>query len=431
MGGLRVGVIGAGYVGLASAVCLAAKGLDTVCVESDANRVDALRRSVPVINEPMLGDLLEQGQNRGVLTFTTDHRCIADRDVVFVCVGTPTGEDGSADLRAIEAATSELGGGLRSGAVVVIKSTVPVGTCRRISERLTPHGISVVSNPEFLREGFAIWDFQHPDRVVIGSDDERAADTVATLYAGDTDAIMKMSLESAELAKYASNAFLAIKASYVNSLAQLCAGVGADVRDITRCMAADKRIGGHHLAPSPGWGGPCLPKDTAALMHIARTNGFPLAELESACETNASQCDRIIAALRRAHPRPLEDLRIGVLGLAFKAGTSDVRNSQAVAICARLQQLGAEVVAYDPKLDGIDAKRLPTQTAENAYVAAKQADAILLLTEWPEFALLDWSTIGRNTALGAIVVDTRNVLDPGVIQKAGLRYFGNGTNPGY
>ena len=431
MGNVRVGVVGAGFVGLASAVGLAAKGLDTICVESNAQRVDALRQAVPVINEPMLQELLEQGQSRGMLTFTTDHTRLADRDVIFVCVGTPKGQDGRADLRAVEAATLSLSTIMRPGSIVAIKSTVPVGTCRRLSECLAPHGISVVSNPEFLQEGRAIWDFQHPDRVVVGSDNERAADVVAAVYAGYTNAIMKMSFESAELAKYASNAFLAIKASYVNSLAELCAGVGADVRDITLCMAADDRIGRHYLSPSPGWGGPCLPKDTSALMHIARSHGFVLPEVESACRTNASQGDRIIAALRRARPRPLNQLRIGVLGLTFKAGTNDVRDSSAVAICARLQELGADVIAYDPERDNIDTELVPTAIAENAYVAAKLADAVLVLTEWPEFAVLDWSVIGRNAAVGAVVIDTRNLLDSATIHRAGLRYLGNGTSPGY
>jgi UDPglucose 6-dehydrogenase len=431
MSGVRVGVVGAGYVGLASAVCLAAKGLHTICVDSDADRVNQLRCGVPVIQEPRLEELLEQGQTRGVLTFTTDYRHLIDRGVVFLCVGTPTSDDGSPDLRAVESAVHELAGVLSPGSVLAVKSTVPVGTCRRISRRLAPHGICVVSNPEFLREGYAIFDFQHPDRVVVGSDDERGADIVATLYAGDTDAIMRMNLESAEIAKYASNAFLAIKASYVNSLAQLCARVGAEIPDVTRCMAADDRIGRHYLTPGPGWGGSCLPKDTAALMHIGRMHGIALAELESAWRTNAAQGARIVAALERAQKRPLGELRIAALGLTFKAGTSDIRNSSAVAICEQLQQMGAQVVAYDPLLDSIDAAQLTVPTAEDAYTATKKADAILILTEWPEFAVLDWSAVGRNASANAVVLDARNLLTPKKIQDAQLTYLGNGTSPGY
>jgi UDPglucose 6-dehydrogenase len=319
---------------------------------------------------------------------------------------------------------------LLPGAVVAVKSTVPAGTCRQLKERLGGRGIDTVSNPEFLREGYAVFDFQHPDRVVVGSDDKRAGDIVATLYAGDTDAILRMGLESAELAKYASNSFLAVKASYVNSLAQLCASVGADIRDVTRCMGADERIGREFLMPGPGWGGSCLPKDTAALVHTARARGITLSEVEAARETNSAQGDRVVAALRRLK-RPLDEARICALGLTFKAKTSDIRDSSAVAICLRLQRLGAEVTAYDPSLGSIDRTKLRVATAENAYLAAKDADAILLLTEWPEFAVLDWSVIGCEAADGAVVIDTRNLLDAKMIQDAQLSYLGNGTRAGY
>jgi UDPglucose 6-dehydrogenase len=288
-----------------------------------------------------------------------------------------------------------------------------------------------VSNPEFLREGYAIFDFQHPDRVVVGSDEELASDIVATLYAGDTDAILRMGLESAELAKYSSNAFLAVKASYVNSLAQLCGSVGADIRDVTRCMGADGRIGREFLMPSPGWGGSCLPKDTAALVHTARARGITLSEVEAARETNSAQSDRVVAALRRVLQRPADELRICALGLTFKANTSDIRDSSAVAICHRLQCLGAEVTAYDPWLDSIDRTKLRVATAGDVYLAAKDADAILLLTEWPEFAVLDWSVIRCEAADGAVVIDTRNLVDPKVIQDAQLSYLGNGTRASY
>jgi UDPglucose 6-dehydrogenase len=431
MTGMRVGVVGAGCVGLTSAVCLAAKGLDTVCVDSDADLIAQLRCGVPVLDEQGLQELLRQGLDRGVLSFTTEYSDLQDRDVVFVCVGTPTSVDGSVDLNAVESAVTDLAQVLLPGAVVAVKSTVPVGTCRQLSERLSGRGIDTVSNPEFLREGYAIFDFQHPDRVVVGSDDKRASDIVATLYAGDTDAILRMGLESAELAKYSSNSFLAVKASYVNSLAQLCASVGADIRDVTRCMGADERIGREFLMPSPGWGGSCLPKDAAALVHTARARGITLSEVEAARETNSAQGDRIVATLRRVLQRPLDELRIGAFGLTFKAQTSDIRDSSAVAICHRLQRLGAEVTAYDPRLGSIDRTKLRVATAEDPYLAAKDADAILLLTEWPEFAVLDWSAIGCEAADGAVVIDTRNLLDAKMIQDAQLSYLGNGTRAGY
>jgi UDPglucose 6-dehydrogenase len=427
----RIGVVGAGYVGLTSAVCLAGKKFDTVCVDSDPERVAQLRRGVAVIDEPDLDERLTAGLTGGTLQFDRDLARLHDRDVVLVCVPTPTNGDGGADLRAVQATVTGLAEVLRPGSVVAVKSTVPVGTCRRLSATLAARHIDTVANPEFLRESHAVFDFEHPDRVVIGADEDRAAATVARLYDDDTDEIIRMSLESAELAKYASNAFLAVKLSYVNSLAQLCADVGADIRDVTRCMAADQRIGRQFLSPGPGWGGSCLPKDTAALVRTGSEHGVALPEVVSARKTNAAQCERIIATLHRVLRRPLHDVRITALGLTFKAGTSDVRDSPAVAICTRLQRLGAQVTAYDPRLEAIDRSALTVATAGDAYVAAKDADAILVLTEWPEFAELDWPSIGRNAATGAVVIDTRNLLAANVLDDAGLGLLGNGTTAGY
>jgi UDPglucose 6-dehydrogenase len=430
-GKTRVGVVGAGYVGLTSSVCLAAKGIDTFCVDSDPRRVAELSRGVAVIDEPQLAELLRAGLDHATLRFATDYSALADREVVFVCVPTPTGADGSADLSAVESAVDELADVLRAGSVVAIKSTVPVGTCNRVSAQLTRRDIATVANPEFLREGHAIYDFCHPDRVVIGSAETHAANIVARLYADDTDTILRMSLESAELAKYASNAFLAVKLSYVNSLAELCAGVGADIADVTRCMGADGRIGRQFLAPGPGWGGSCLPKDTAALVHTGRAHGVALPEVESARKTNAAQGDRIIGTLRRVLDRPLAEARVAAFGLTFKAGTSDIRDSPAIAICAALQQAGAQVTGYDPRLDSIDRAQLKVPTAGDPYVAAKDVDAILVLTEWPDFVELDWRSIGRDAAAAAVVVDTRNLLNVSVIDGSDMAYLGNGTASGY
>jgi UDPglucose 6-dehydrogenase len=315
--------------------------------------------------------------------------------------------------------------------VVAIKSTVPVGTCRRLSTRLAARDIATASNPEFLREGHAIYDFCHPDRVVIGANDAVAADTVEQVYRGDTDTILRLSLESAELAKYASNAFLAVKLSYANSLAALCTQVGADIRDVTRCMGADPRIGREFLAPGPGWGGSCLPKDTAALLHTGRAHGVPLSEVAWARRTNHAQGERIITTLRRALKRPLRDVRVAAFGLTFKAGTSDIRDSPALTICAELQLAGALVTAYDPRLDSIDRAQLTVATEGDPYVAAKDADAILVLTEWPDFVELDWDSIGRDAASSAVVVDTRNILDRNMIGESSLAYMGNGVAGGY
>ncbi|HET7667419.1 MAG TPA: UDP-glucose/GDP-mannose dehydrogenase family protein [Mycobacterium sp.] len=429
---LRTAVIGAGYVGLTTAVCLAERDHDTVCVDVDADRVDQLRRGVVSIDEPGLPLLLRQGLEQGNLRFGCDYAELADRDVVFVCVATPSGSDGSANLASVDAAVDRLASVLREGTVLVVKSTVPVGTTRRLSKRLRPFGIHAVSNPEFLRESHAVYDFRNPDRVVIGTDDDEAADLVSKLY-GAGAATMRMSPESAELAKYASNAFLAVKISYANSLAQLCARVGATIDDVTRCMGADVRIGQHFLQPGPGWGGSCLPKDTAALLHTGRLNDVALPEVESARVTNAAQPGRITAALKTAMTTPLNRARVTALGLTFKAGTSDIRDSPALTICAELARTGAQITGYDPRLAAIDhaqLRRSAIVAVEDPYLAAKDADAIVVLTEWPEFRELDWPLIAEQ-APGAVVVDTRNLLDAELLGDAGLSYLGNGTPSGF
>jgi UDPglucose 6-dehydrogenase len=428
---LRVGVIGAGYVGLTSAVCLAERGHDTVCVDVDDGRVRRLAAGVATIDEPDLPELLEHGLRTDTLHFTTDYADLTDRDVVFVCVSTPSLPDGSADLRAVDSAVGSLASVLRPGAVVALKSTVPVGTTRRVGERLSDRGIHVVSSPEFLRESHAIQDFRHPDRILVGSDDAAPAEAVASLY--PPGPVLRTSPESAEVAKYASNAFLAVKISYTNSLARLCAQVGADIADVTRCMGADDRIGPHFLQPGPGWGGSCLPKDTAALLHTGRGRGVVLREVEAARATNAAQPVCIADTVGRAVDPPITEARVTVLGLAFKANTSDVRDSPALAVCAELAARGAQVTAYDPRLAGIDTEVLRRSTVvgvDDPYLASKGADAIVVVTEWPQFRGLDWARIA-DQAPGAVVVDTRNLLDAAAVTEAGLTCLGNGTHGGY
>lgn len=433
MSSTLVGVVGAGYVGLTSAVCLAASGVDTVCIDTDRRRVAELRVGYAAIDEPDISDLLRGGLAHGTLRVTDDYRMLADRDVVFVCVPTPTGDDGNADLRAVERVVALLADTMAPGSAVAVKSTVPVGSCRRLGETLAARGVHIVANPEFLREGFAVADFRHPDRVVIGADPRlrAAADRVAALYDVEPGDILRMSLESAELAKYASNAFLAVKLSFVNSLAQLSSRVGADIGDIARCMGADPRIGPRFLRPGPGWGGSCLPKDSAALVCTGRAHGVELREIESARSTNAAQVHRIADLLRRRAGRPLAELKVAVLGLTFKAGTSDIRDSPAIEICAGLARAGAQVTAYDPRLDAIDTARLPVAVADDPYVAAKDADAILVLTEWHDFAELDWESVARCAATDAVVVDTRNIVDRSAVGEARLTCLGNGTPGGY
>ncbi|WP_374022506.1 UDP-glucose/GDP-mannose dehydrogenase family protein [Mycobacterium sp. HNNTM2301] len=428
-----VGVVGVGYVGLTTAVCVADRGRNTVAVDIDPARVRRLSAGVAVIDEPQLPDMLRAGLARGLLAFSADFGALAERDVVFVCVPTPSADGGEADLGAVESVIERLGGVLRPGAVVALKSTVPVGTTSSMAKRLRHKDIRVVSAPEFLREGRAVHDFRHPDRLVIGTLDEAAARLVQRSYGLGADRVLRMSPESAELAKYASNAFLAVKLSYTNSLAALCARVGADIDDVTGCMGADRRIGPEFLRPGPGWGGSCLPKDTAALVHTARRHGVPFAEVEAARQTNTAQAQRIAAALRQIIGRPLSACRITAFGLTFKAATSDTRDSPALAACLELSTAAAQVMGYDPQLPNIDQAVLQgsrVTAVDDAYLAAKAADAIVVLTEWPQFRDLDWGVIARD-APQAVVFDTRNALDPAVVAAAGLSYVGNGAPHGF
>lgn len=426
-------MVGAGYVGLTTAVCLAERNHDTVCVDIDSGRVARLAGGVVPVDEPGLPELLGSGLRSGALRFSENYDELADREVVFVCVPTPRGADGSADLSAVDAAVGNLAEVLGPGAVLAMKSTVPVGTTRRLSEQLGTHRIRAVSNPEFLRESHAVYDFRHPDRILIGAEDDTAAETMEQLYGAAAGEAFRMSPESAELAKYASNAFLAVEISYANSLAQLCARVGADIGDVTRCMGADIRIGPHFLQPGPGWGGSCLPKDTAELLHTGRSYGVELAEVSSACRTNGTQSGRIVDALCRAVPVPLAEARITALGLTFKAGTCDVRDSPALAICGDLSGAGAQIAGYDPRLDMMDhgvLRRSGVAAVDDPYRATKDADAIVVFTEWPEFREVSWVRVAER-APSAVVVDTRNILDPDTVTAAGLRYLGNGRPGGF
>lgn len=428
-----VGVAGVGYVGLTTAVCVAARGVKTVAVDADPQRVESLNAGVPVIDEPGLPALLRDGLAGGLLTFSVDYAAFAQCDVVFVCVPTPSADDGRADLGAVVSAVQRLGGVLRRGAIVALKSTIPVGTTSAMAERLRRNGIRVVSTPEFLREGRAVHDFLHPDRLVIGTLDEDAAHTVRRAYGLDGAPVLRMSPESAELGKYASNAFLAVKLSYTNSLAALCARVGAEIGDVTGCMGADRRIGAEFLRPGPGWGGSCLPKDTAALVHIARGRGVCLGEVEAARRTNSGQAERMAAALQNALGRSLAGCRITALGLTFKAATSDTRDSPALAACAEFARAGATVVGYDPQLPNIDPAELrqaAVTAVDEPYRAVKAADAVVVLTEWPQFRDLDWRAVAQD-APGAVVLDARNLLYPAEVRAAGLCYVGNGVPRGY
>ena len=437
----RIAVIGTGYVGLTTGACLASLGHRVVCADIDAEKIARLRHGDVTILEPGLSELVAEGLAAGRLRFVVGARDAvapiggpgsdgANGDdpveVVFLCVPTPMGEGGAADLAAVEAVAQEVRDLLPRGCVVVNKSTVPVGTAARTKQLLGRRDIAVVSNPEFLREGSAVHDFLNPDRIVVGCDQQDAAERVAALYSRLGAPTLLTDAASAEMVKYAANCFLAMKLSYVNAMAELCERLGADVHEVTEGMGYDRRIGQSFLKPGPGWGGSCLPKDTHALMQISDAAGFDFPLLTASLETNQRQSARMVDKIRAAVGGRLADKRIGLLGLTFKAGTDDLRDSPALAVAAELLAEGAELTGFDPGCAGAVAGMTDGITvADDAMAAAKDADAIVVLTEWPEFRALDWPALAK-VAASRTVVDTRNLLDPDVVRRAGFSWVGVG-----
>jgi UDPglucose 6-dehydrogenase len=404
----RIGVVGAGYVGLTTAACFAHLGHDVVCADADAAKIEALRAGEVPLHEPGLRDLIQHNRER--LEFVTSNTpALSDVDYAFVCVPTPTGPDGAADLSAVDAVLSEA----PRETQLVLKSTVPVGTAARYG--------GVVSNPEFLREGHAVEDFLRPQRIVVGAQDERVAHGVAELYAATNAPVVLTDNTSAELVKYASNCFLAVKLSYVNTLAELCEHLGADIDGVMEGMRLDDRIGGSCLAPGPGWGGSCLPKDTLALLATARSAGVDFATVEAAVSTNRHQPHRVVDRIR-AEAGPLAGRRIGLLGLTFKAGTNDLRDSPALVVAQLLAQEGALLSAYDPCVRG---NRKNVAVFDTAAEAAADAEILVVLTEWPEFAELDWPDLAQRMA-NRLILDTRNVVPRDKVTEAGFRLLSTG-----
>lgn len=417
----RVVVVGAGYVGLTTGACLASLGHQVVCVDTDAAKVAALSAGRVDIFEPQLTELVADGLSGTRLRFVTDVSSVdIQPDVVLLCLPTPMSADGRADVSQLESVAVGLRDTLPRDCAVVIKSTVPVGTAARLAELIGRPDVAVVSNPEFLREGSAVRDFLRPERIVIGSDDRAAAERVAGLYAAVDAPVVVTDVASAELAKYAANCFLAMKLSYVNEIADLCDRLGADVTAVTATMGHDSRIGAAFLRPGPGWGGPCLPKDTAAMLYSARSSGVDLSLVRAAVDDNARRSGRVADRVRGALGGRLDGARIGVYGLAFKAGTNDLRGSPALAVAGLLAGAGAELVGYDPSVpqDVPGVTDMLTVCAD-PYQAAKGADAVVLLTEWPLFRALDWSMVAELMS-GSTIVDTRNHLDADLLASAGL-----------
>ncbi|HKN98349.1 MAG TPA: UDP-glucose/GDP-mannose dehydrogenase family protein, partial [Pseudonocardiaceae bacterium] len=433
----RIVVIGTGYVGLTTGACLASLGHRVVCADVDAAKITRLRQGVVDIMEPGLPELVNEGQLAGRLSFvvgarTALHALDDGPEVVFLCVPTPMGVGGQADLSAVESVITEVGALLPAHSVVVNKSTVPVGTATRTAHLLDRPDVAVVSNPEFLREGTAVHDFLHPDRIVVGSASQDAAERVASLYARLGAPTVLTDAASAELVKYAANCFLAMKLSYINSITELCERLGADIADVTEAMGYDRRIGQSSMAPGPGWGGSCLPKDTEAMLQVADFADYEFRLLRATIDTNTRQRQRMVDKVRQAitgqRGGSLSHTRIAVWGLTFKAGTDDLRDSPALAVSALLKQAGADLVGYDPALTdhAADRPELAALTVvDDPYLAAKDAEAIVILTEWPEFRTLDWAKLATVVAR-PIVVDLRNLLDADVLSQAGFSWTGLG-----
>ena len=432
---MKIAMIGTGYVGLVSGTCFADFGHDVVCVDKDQGKIDALLAGVMPIYEPGLDALVEANVAAGRLRFTTDIGAGIDgADAIFIAVGTPSRRgDGHADLSYVHAAARDIALALKGDAVVVTKSTVPVGTgdeVERIIADLAPdRHVPVVSNPEFLREGAAIGDFKRPDRIVIGTEDERARAVMAEIYRplflGDAP-IMFTARRTAELIKYAANAFLATKITFINEVADLCEVVGADVRDVARGIGLDNRIGSKFLHAGPGYGGSCFPKDTLALLKTAQDNGVPQRIVEAVVQVNdqrkRAMGRKVIAALGGS----ARGKRVAILGLTFKPNTDDMRDAPSLAIVQALLDAGAQVVAYDPEGMVAAAPLMPDVTmAASAYAACTGADATVIVTEWDAFRALDLNRLAT-IVNQPILVDLRNIYRRDEVTRAGFTHHSVG-----
>ena len=422
----EIAVVGTGYVGLTSGACFSHLGHRVVCVDNVAAKIEALRNGRVPIVEDGLEDLARKGLAEGTLVFMTDTQAaVSSVDFVFLCLPTPDLPNGSVDMSFIDAVAAQIGPWLRPGTVVVNKSTVPVGTTRHVGKLLGRDDVFVVSNPEFLREGNAVVDFLNPSRVVVGGDDSDAVERVARLYEGTNAPVIMCDATSAETIKYAANAFLATKISFINSIANICEHLGADVRVVADAIGRDPRIGEQFLQPGPGFGGSCFPKDTIGLVRLAEEAGYDFGVLRSVIEANEQQLTRTVEKVRAASGGSLVGSQIAVWGLTFKANTDDRRHSPAVEIVRRLLDAGAEVTAYDPTVSG-PVEELPhLGVASTALDACRRATALVVLTEWAEFGLVPPGEV-RVAMLAPRVVDARNLLDSQRWRAAGFEFRGIG-----
>lgn len=422
----NIAVIGTGYVGLSTGACLSHLGHHVTCLDIDESKITSLSLGkVPIVEEG-LEELVHVGLANGTLSFTTSLTDAVTRaDVVILCVPTPQDDDGSADLQYVEQVSRDIASVLKVGAVVVNKSTVPVGTAAQVALIIDRDDIAVVSNPEFLRQGTAVHDFLHPARVVIGGEDVAAIEKVADLYAGVDAPILKMKTASAEALKYAANAFLATKLTFINAMADICEAVGADIFDVASGIGLDPRIGKDMLSAGPGWGGSCFPKDTRALVSIAADGGYDFALLRGVIETNDQHYARIADKVIAECGGNVRGMTVAAWGLTFKANTDDLRDSPAIKILLMLRDAGAIIRAYDPTAkSGYEAYPWIT-VVPSALDACEDADALVLLTEWSEFATIKPRDVAARMK-SSRVVDSRNVLDKTAWLEAGFVHRGVG-----
>jgi UDPglucose 6-dehydrogenase len=431
---MHIAVIGTGYVGLVTGACFAEFGVDVTCVDVDAEKIEQLEAGVMPIYEPGLEQLVTKNVQAGRLRFTTDVQSAVEQAlVIFLAVGTPPLPDGSPDLSFVEAAARSIAEHMNGYKVIVTKSTVPIGTGERLRTLIREHqnsnsAFGIVSNPEFLREGAAINDFMRPDRVVIGSADQEAIaimrDLYRPLYLIEAPVVI-ISLEAAELTKYAANAFLATKISFINEIANLCEKIGCDVHDVARAMGMDRRIGSKFLHPGPGFGGSCFPKDTRALASVARQFGSESLMVDAVIEVNRKQRDAMLPKIEKL-VGTVADKTIAILGLAFKPETNDIREAPAQEIIQGLLKRGAKVRAYDPVAMEETAKVISNiDYAEDEYEAVKDADALVIVTEWNQFRALDMSRI-RDLMKTPRIADLRNIYEPEDLRELGFEYVGVG-----
>ena len=435
---MKIAMVGSGYVGLVSGACFADFGHDVVCIDKDQSKIDRLHDGIMPIYEPGLDKLVESNVKAKRLSFTTDlSEGIDGADAIFIAVGTPSRRgDGHADLSFVYAVAEEIGEHLKNDAVVVTKSTVPVGTGDEVQRIIEASGntnkVSVVSNPEFLREGAAIDDFKRPDRIVIGAEDDFGRETMREVYRPlflNESPILFTGRRTSELIKYAANAFLATKITFINEIANLCERVGANVQDVSRGIGLDNRIGSKFLHAGPGYGGSCFPKDTLALLKTAEDYDSPIQIVEAVVKVNESRKRamgrRVIDALGGVEEA--RGKKVAMLGLTFKPNTDDMRDSPAIAVAQTLTDAGVEIAAYDPEGMELAKPMMPEVTmVDEPYAAIKDADAVVIVTEWDAFRALDLDRI-KDLAKGHVLVDLRNIYDPETVRQRGFTYTGIGV----